>query len=157
MAARPGEVTVREIQHRGFTLAEILTALVVVAVLVAVAVPMWRNHLLRVQRADAMAALTAVQKEQDSFFGRNARYADGNQLAAKPPGGLGLADRSKRNFYAIEVRTSADGLSYVARARVAPAHGQSDDRRCVEFSLNQNGLRRAVDSEGNDRSGDCWR
>ena len=33
-----------------------------VAVLVAVAIPMWRNHLLRVQRADAIAALVKAAR-----------------------------------------------------------------------------------------------
>jgi type IV pilus assembly protein PilE len=142
---------------RGFTLAEILTVLVVLAVLAAIAIPMWRIHLLRVQRADAMQALIAVQKEQDTFFGRNARYADGAQLATPPPTGLGLGKRSKEGFYDIDVRSNPDGLSYVATARAAPQNGQSGDTRCAEFTLDHNGRRRAVDSEGNDRSADCWR
>ena len=143
-------------RRAGFTIVEILTALVVIAVLAAIAVPMWRNHLLRVQRGDAVAALVAVQNEQDTFFGRNARYADGTQLSAPPPAGLGLTSRSKRNFYDIEVRTNADGLSYLAIARAAPQSGQSADTRCAEFTLDHNGRRRAVDSEGRDRSADCW-
>jgi type IV pilus assembly protein PilE len=143
-------------RQRGVTLAELLTALVVVAILAAVAVPMWRNHLLRIQRADAVVALVAVQNEQDNFFGRNARYADGAQLAAAPPGGLGLKDRSQRGFYLIELRSGADGLGYLATARAAAHSGQSEDTRCVEFTLDHNGRRRAVDSAGNDRSADCW-
>jgi len=41
--------------RRGFTVMELLTALVVIAVLAAVAVPLWRTHLLRV-RSDATEA-----------------------------------------------------------------------------------------------------
>ena len=141
---------------RGVTLAELLTALVVVAVLGAVALPMFRNHLLRVQRADAVDALIAVQSGQDSYFGRNARYADGSQLSAASPAGLGLADRSKRGYYILELRSGADGLGYIVTARPAPQRGQSEDSRCVEFSLDQNGRRRALDSAGSDRSADCW-
>ncbi len=143
--------------RHGFTLVEILTALVVVAVLAAIALPMWRNHQLRVQRADAVASLIAVQTQQDSYFGRNARYADGAQIATPSPGGLGLANRSKQGFYTIEVRSNADGLGYLATARAAPAQGQTEDGRCAEFTLDHNGRRRALDSAGNDRSADCWR
>jgi len=141
----------------GFTILEILTALVVVAVLAAIAIPSWRNHQLRVQRADAIAALIAVQEQQDGYFGRNARYADGAQLTAPKPGGLGLAGHSKQGFFEIELRRSADGLGYLATARAAANKRQTDDSRCVTFTLDQNGLRRAVDSAGTDRSADCWR
>ena len=144
-------------RSRGFTLAELLICLVVIAVLAAFAVPMWRNHLLRVQRADAMAALIAVQSEQDNYFGSNARYAAGEQLGAPAPAGLGLGNRSNRGYYLIELRTGGDGLAYVATARAAPQSGQSQDTRCAEFTLDHNGRRRALDTQGNDRSADCWR
>lgn len=133
---------------RGFTLAELVTALVVVAVLAAVAVPLWRAHLLRVRRADATGALIKLQAAQDQYFGRNARYADAAQLK--------LPSVSTHNFYQVEVKISDDGLAYVATARAAPGTGQNEDSRCVEFSLDQNDRRRAVDAGGNDRSADCW-
>jgi type IV pilus assembly protein PilE len=141
----------------GFTLAEILTALVVVAVLAAVAIPMWRVHTLRVRRADATAAVLAVQSAQDAWFGRHARYADGTRLTRPAPEGLGLKDQSERGYYDIELERREDGLSYVATARASNRAGQSDDTRCVEFSLDQNNRRRALDAEGEDRSADCWR
>ena len=144
-------------QHgsRGVTLAELLTALVVVAVLTAVAVPLWRVHLLRVRREDGMAALLALQAAQDRYFGKFARYAAAEQLTA--PDGLGLEARSARGYYDIDLETADGGLGYQARARATRGTGQADDTRCREFTLDHNNRRRAVDSEGNDRSADCWR
>jgi len=141
----------------GFTLTELLTALVVVAVLTAVAVPLWRVHLLRVRRTEATTALLALQSTQDGYFGRHARYADAAQLTRPAPDGLGLPAQSEHGYYDISLRTSDDGLGYLATARAARAAGQADDTRCVEFTLDENNRRRAVDSEGNDRSADCWR
>jgi type IV pilus assembly protein PilE len=142
---------------RGFTLIEALTVLVVIVVLAAIAVPMWRNHLLRVRRADAMGALNALQVSQDRFFGRTARYATAATLTASPPRGLGLAATSQRGFYEIELRTADDGLSYLAIAGAVPLGGQAGDARCVQFSIDQSGIRRARDAAGEDRSADCWR
>lgn len=142
---------------RGFTLAELLTALVVVAVLAAVAVPLWRVHLLRVRREDGIAALVALQAAQDRHFGKFARYATAEQLTKAAPEGLGLAKTSARGYYDIELRSSDDGLGYAARARATRGAGQVDDTRCTEFTLDENNRRRAVDSEGKDRSADCWR
>jgi len=141
----------------GFTVSEILTALVIVAVLAAAAIPLWRAHLLRVRRADAVAALIAVQAAQDTFFGRQARYATGAELIAPSPAGLALDATSARGYYTIELHSSADGLGYTATARVLAREGQSADVRCAEFSIDQVGRRRAVDSAGADRSQDCWR
>ena len=142
---------------RGFTLAEVLTALIVIAVLVALAVPMWRNHQLRVHRADGHAALIAAQTAQDKFFATHARYANGAEIFAPAPAGLGLGAASAHGYYRIEVSASADGLAYVATAHTAGAQGQAEDSRCVEMSLDQNGRRRALDADGLDRSQDCWR
>ncbi|MEJ0087542.1 MAG: type IV pilin protein [Pseudomonadota bacterium] len=142
---------------RGFTLAEILTALIVIAVLVALAIPLWRTHQLRVHRADGRAALIAAQSAQDRFFGIHARYAQGAEILAPAPAGLGLEPVSEHGFYTIGVQASADGLAYVATARASQARGQESDARCVELSLDQNGRRKAVDASGADRSADCWR
>jgi len=141
----------------GFTLAEILTALIVVAVLAALAVPLWRNHLLRVHRADGRAALIEVQTAQDKFFGTHARYASGAEVAAPAPQGLGLKAVSEHGFYRIEVTASDDGLGFVATAHANSTQGQTEDARCVELTLDHVGRRRAVDAGGEDRSGDCWR
>ena len=139
---------------RGFTLAEVMTAIVVVIVLGAIAVPMWRNHLLRVRRADAISALVAVQSAQDKFFGRNARYAGAAALSSPPPAGLGLKPTSEHGHFQIELTTSEDALRYSAVAR---SQGETGDTRCAQMSIDHLGIRRATDVAGVDRSGDCWR
>jgi type IV pilus assembly protein PilE len=144
-------------RSRGFTLVEVFTVLVTLVVLAAIAIPMWRNHLLRVRRADAMTALNAIQAEQDRFFGRDARYADTDALVRPPPAGLGLSAKSPHGYYAIELHTDADGLGYRAQARALPMAGQAADSRCARLSIDQSGIRRAEDAAGVDRSQDCWR
>ena len=145
--------------HRssGFTLAEILTALVVVVVLAALAIPMWRTHLLRTHRADARAALIAAQGAQDKFFGIHARYASGAEIGSPASQGLGLTGLSEHGFYRIEVATSDDGLGFTATAHAISNHGQADDTRCAKLTLDHVGRRRAVDVHGEDQSADCWR
>ena len=142
--------------QQGFTLREALTALVVLAVLVAVSVPLARNHELRAQRHEAIDALLAAQSAQDRFFGKHARYADATQLSASEPDGLGLNAGSAHGAYRLTLLTNGDGLGYWAVAhRVSPA--DRADSRCVEMRIDQNGRRFAVDADGADRSADCWR
>ena len=141
---------------RGFTVMEVLTALVVIAVLAAIAVPMWRTHLLRVRRAEARDALTALQAAQDRYFGRHARYATGAQLATPAPGGLGLSPTTAHGLYAVSLETSADGLSWRGTARAIANAGQDADDRCASFGIDHVAQMSAADSSGADRSADCW-
>ncbi|MEO8016696.1 MAG: type IV pilin protein [Pseudomonadota bacterium] len=143
-------------RHPGFTVSEILTAIVAIVVVAAVAITMWRTHALRTQRNDAVEALLAVQAAQDQFFGKHARYADPALLDAGKPAGLGLASNSRRGFYQITLRNSPDSLAYWATARARQTDRDNADTRCVELRIDQNGRRFAVDSEGIDRSADCW-
>jgi type IV pilus assembly protein PilE len=142
---------------RGFTISEVLTALVVIAVLAAIAIPSWRTHLLRVRRAEARDALVALQAAQDRWVGRNARYATAAQVAVPAPEGLGLASTTPHGLYAITLETSADGLGYAATARAVPRAGQEGDDRCATFTIDHVGKMGAADSTGADRSADCWR
>ena len=141
---------------RGFTVTELLTALVVIAVLAAVAIPMWRTHLLRVRRAEARDALVALQAAQDRFFGRNARYATAAQLTARAPEGLDLSATTAHGLYAITLETSADGLGFMATARAIPRAGQDADERCAVFTIDHVGQMSAADASGTDSSEDCW-
>jgi prepilin-type N-terminal cleavage/methylation domain-containing protein len=146
----------RSPHNSGFTLAEVLTALVALVVIAAVTVPLWHAHELRQRREDGIAALLAVQTAQDQYFGEHALYAKGRELAAPPPQGLGVSSKSRRGFYELTIRDSADGLGYTAIARVKASGSDKPDARCVELRIDQNGRRFAVDAEGVDRSADCW-
>ena len=140
-----------------FTLREILTAVVALAVLTAVAVPMWRTHELRIRRQDAVDALRAVQLAQDDYFGKHARYGTEEQLREATPDAMSGKGMSPRGYYKVSLQRSEDELTYAAVAHVVPIEGQSEDTRCVEMRIDQNGRKFAVDSAGEDRSADCWR
>jgi Tfp pilus assembly protein PilE len=140
-----------------FTLSEAITALVVLVVIIAIAMPIWRTHQLRVRRQDAIDALRAVQIAQDNYFGKHARYANESQLRESSPQALAKNVSSPRGYYQITLSKSDDELNYSAAARTRPLDGETADTRCVEFRIDQNGRRFAVDAVGEDRSADCWR
>jgi len=140
-----------------FTLTELLTAVVVLAVIAAIALPMWRTHQLRLRRDDAAEALRAVQTAQDEYFGKHARYADEAQLRASAPQAMPGNAMSIAGYYRLTLQKSDDDLTYSAVARAVPLEDVPSDTRCVELRIDQNGRRYAVDSEGVDRSADCWR
>jgi type IV pilus assembly protein PilE len=142
-------------RQSGLTLIEILTAVVALVVIAAVAIPLWQTHQLRLRRADAIEALQSVQAAQDRHFAAHAEYADNSRLVAPSPDGLGVASRSKLGHYEIEVQRSADGLGYVAIARATNAD-EPPDTRCAQMRMDQHGRRSALDHGNEDSSADCW-
>lgn len=140
----------------GITIIELLTAVVALVVITAVAVPLWQTHQLRQRREDAIEALVAVQAAQDRYFGAHAEYADSSKLAAEPPHGLGIPARSKLGHYDIEVQRSVDRLGYVAVARAVNRGDGRRDARCAQMSMDQHGRRSALNDAGEDSSADCW-
>ncbi len=145
--------------QRGFTLIELMTVIVVVAILASIAVPSYRNYLLRAQRTEATTALLNLQAAQEKFYLQQNRYATTQaELTAGPgdvPAGLGQLARTERGFYDITLAPGANGdQSYVATATPVAGGGQADDTRCTGFSVTDAGARDATGPGGRDY---CWR
>jgi type IV pilus assembly protein PilE len=137
---------------RGFTLIELMTVVVVAAILTGLAVSSYRNSMLRAQRTNATTALLNIASAQEKFFLQNNRYADNAERLAAPPGGLGIADPAG---YTIRV-DSADFTRQFTL--VATATGtQAQDNDCASFTLTQDGLRTAQNSGGAANTERCWR
>jgi len=141
----------------GVTLVELAIGLVVVAVIVAIAIPVHRVHRLRSARHEAINALQHIQTAEEGFFVAHDRYTAA--LTAQPPLGLGLTERSASGRYQLSVEVSDGGnlLGFAARAHVRPGSAAADDPICRSFSLDQNGLRSARDDAGHDETTECWR
>ena len=146
----PLHVDVARMLPRGVTLFELLVVLVVVGIAAAVAIPAFRQHTLRVNRAEGMAALLQVQSAEESHYARHNTYTA--SIAAAPPAGLGLSAASASNKYTLAVALAVDGQSYIATA--TPVGGQAADLECFAFSVDARGRRAVSGPAGSQR---CWR
>jgi type IV pilus assembly protein PilE len=134
---------------RGFTLFELLVVLVVLGILATVALPAYRQHVLRVNRSGAMTLLLGLQEAEERHYLRHDHYTA--SIEAAPPEGLGLPAGAS-NRYTLTVSLAADGQSYIATA--SPVGAQTADLECLAFSIDARG-RRAVTGAGGVRR--CWR
>ena len=125
--------------------------LVLIGTIAALALPAYRQHLLRIHRAEAMTALLKLQSAQESHYSRHDTYTD--NLTAAPPAGLGLSSASAENRYSLSVALAANGQSFIATATPTPGGGQLDDE-CLAFSIDARG-RRAVSGTADAQR--CWR
>lgn len=141
--------------QRGVTLIELMTVLVVVAILASIAVPSYRSYLLRAQRSEATTVLLHTQAAQEKYFVQNNAYA--TDLTSASPVGLGIPATTVHAYYDITLESLDGGSGYRATATARAGGGQRDDSRCVTFSIDHNGLKSASDSADADAAQDCWR
>jgi type IV pilus assembly protein PilE len=137
---------------RGITLLELLVVLVLIGIVAALALPGYRQHVLRVHRTEAMTALLQLQLAEEKFYLRHNQYTA--NIAAAPPAGLGLSADSASNRYLLSVALAADAQTFIATATPAPGGGQDADLECLAFSVDARG-RRAVSGARDARY--CWK
>ena len=127
----------------GFTLVELMLALVLATLVGALAVPAWQGQMRKARRADATVALQQLQKAQQAQHDDHGLYAaDLGQL-----GPHGKA-RSPEGLYRIELQTGP-GDAYTA---TATAQGpQAADQACARIQLQ---VRQVFAERGPDRR--CW-
>lgn len=58
----------------GFSLIELLAALVIVALLLALAVPAYRGHIVRAKRVQGQATLLKLMQQQERYYSQNNTY-----------------------------------------------------------------------------------
>jgi type IV pilus assembly protein PilE len=128
---------------RGVTLIELLTVIVVVAILASVAIPSYRRYLLRAQRSEAKIALLQLQTAQEKFYLQNNAYTDKVTVSSTAPSpGLGLLGLSETSKYDITVTNlGAGGQSYTATASPHAGGGQTDDAECANYTITERGVR----------------
>lgn len=114
----------------GFTLIELMIAVVIAGVLAAIAFPSYQSYVRKSRRADAHAALQTLQLAQERYRTNHTSYAA--DLAALP-GGLTL---SADGHYQLSIDSgSATSSAYTVRATAVTGSSQAADEGCTQIWL----------------------
>lgn len=131
----------------GFTLIEAVITMAIVAILTAIALPGYLEHLRRANRNDARAALL-----QAAQFAERVRTESGTYAALALPAGLARSPQSGTQQYALVATPAAGGAGYTITATPAAGGSMLADP-CGALTLTQDGVRGRTGSAPLDQ---CW-
>ncbi len=130
-------------KHRqlGVTLIELMIALVIISILVAVAIPSYENSVRKSRRAEAQSALMTVMQQQERFFMNNMTYS--TDLGAVGFSNLESGNVvSENDFYQISASTCAG--TPIARCVLLTATPQLTHNDDGNMTLNSRGEKTAT-------------
>ena len=134
MQRRPLQFGARRL-GAGFTLIEILIAIVIVGVLASVAFPTFIDQLRKSRRSEAFTALASMQQAQERWRSNQANYATTlSQLGV-------TSSTTSSGYYTLSVSggTSADPVDpatgYFVTAEGVSGTSQGNDTQCSKLSV----------------------
>ena len=136
----------------GFSLIELMVAIAIIGILMAVALPNYQNSVQKSRRSDGKIALEKAAAMQEQFYFLNNRYSTNvNDL-----GGNGGTLNSIEGLYTITAAFSGgDNQTYTLTATAIGS--QLKDTTCRRYELDHRGARRSYNSSGsqNTTTADC--
>jgi len=142
----------KHIHMRGMSLIELLTVVMIVGVLSALAVSTYTNYTLRANRTEGTTALLRIQVAEEKFFLANNTYT--TDFTDPPPTGLGISATATTNTGRYTLSIAAGGTGSIANSYTATAAAagiQLKDTSCPTYTVTESGTRTPADSTG------CWK
>ena len=140
----------------GFTLIELMLVVVIIAIIAAIAMPMYGDYIQQARRTDATNALSRAATQQERYYMRNNAYSgDVDDIGGDGSGSL----ESENGYYDITSSVAGcedgDGSCFTLTATAINSKSQWNDEDCRSFTLTDAGFKASTDQSGA-ASADCW-
>ncbi|NBB93055.1 MAG: prepilin-type N-terminal cleavage/methylation domain-containing protein [Gammaproteobacteria bacterium] len=130
----------------GFTLIELMVAVAILAIVMAIAIPSYQNYVTRTNRAEAKVLLSSVSQALERCYTRYTAY-DADDCT------VGFPQQSENGWYQMaEDDQTIDATTYELVA-VPQGTQATRDTDCGNFTLTQNATRGVSGSADVE---DCW-
>lgn len=149
-----GRVTMRA-RINGFTLIEIMIAVVILGILVGISLPLYQDYVRDARRSEAKSMLHEVMQRQERHFTENNTYTkdlDGDLNYADPE------PLTENGWYEIEARlgdsnSECDDLTECVAVVARPQDDQSNDK-CGTLIMTAKGEKEVMNA--NAGADECW-
>jgi type IV pilus assembly protein PilE len=151
--ARPGPAA-------GFTLIELMIAMVVAAILLSIAIPIYLHQIREARRTDARTALLDLAEREQRYYATNDAYTNVASNLGYAGWGSGNPVGNGGYYYLdtpdLTCPAGTTGSCFKLEAQPVAGQGQDQDSTCQAFFVDQTGQQTAQDSSNNDQSATCW-
>ena len=133
----------------GVTLLELMAVVMVIGILGMIALPSYRQYVMRAQRIEAKSALLQIATNQERFYLANRTYGGTANLTAL---GFPTGTTEKGSYTLTIAGANANGYTATATPIAGGGVDMTLDDMCTSFSINAQGVRTATGSA----AANCW-
>lgn len=133
-------------RQKGFTLIELMVAVAILAIIMAIAIPSYQEYVVRSNRAEAKTILMQTAQALERCYTRYNAYNDSDCQVSFPVD-------SENGWYQMATGDQTLNAANFQLTAVPQKSQATRDTECANFTLSQNGTRGVT---GSGSVEDCW-
>ncbi len=137
--------------HNGFTLLELMIAVVILSILAAVAYPSYMGQVQKTRRVDGKSAVLEIAMAQEQYYTSKKTYASTLNLLSIDS--ALKAGNSKEGYYTLALG-GFTATTFTITATATATGAQAGDTNCKKMTMNQMGVQ--ASTNGTTSTTGCW-
>lgn len=140
----------------GFTLIELMIAVVIGAILLAIAIPSYRSQVWKSHRTDAKTAVLDLAAREQRYFSLQSTFTTSAPNLAYGGAAATFPMNVGSGYFSVNVTAPAGANPPTFTITATAIGSQTGDTSCASFTVDNTGRQSSLDSSGADSTTTCW-
>lgn len=138
-------------RHSGFTLIEVMIVVAILGVIAAIALPSYRDSVMKSRRSDAKSALMQASQAMEKYYTERQTYLGATLGTASTDV---YSTNSPDGYYTLSFTATPTAAAYTIQAAPTTGNAQTNDK-CGTFTITQTSAK-GVTGGTLTNVADCW-